>query len=99
MAQTTEAKLHSTMDAKVWAEEFMRIFGQKLSEIDEGLMIGWFANAIMCGSDITHNRQQKHIDKLKAILLLTDPAVSHVEMNKLSAAQFDAYERWCQTEI
>lgn len=48
--------------------------------------------------ETAHNRQQKHIDKLKALLLLTDPAVSNVEMNKLSAAQFDAYERWCQTE-
>ena len=56
-----EPDLHSTFDARVWAEEFVRISRQegwrsvdtpgapedKL--IDEGLMIGWFANALMAG--------------------------------------------------
>lgn len=45
-----EAKLHDTMDAVVWAREFIRIFGGKPSP-DEGTMIGWFANAIMVGWD------------------------------------------------
>lgn len=39
-------KLHSTTDAQVWAQEFMREFGNRKDDIDEGLMIGWFANAI-----------------------------------------------------
>lgn len=81
------------MDAKDWAEEFMRIWGERRNEIDEGLMLAWFANSIMAGFDESSRRQQKHIDKLKSLVLLTDPAVSHVEMNKLSATQFDAYER------
>lgn len=38
--------LHSTMDASVWAKEFVRRFGG-----DESLMVAWFANAIMCGYD------------------------------------------------
>jgi hypothetical protein len=47
----------TTMDARVWAKEFMRIFGRKKETIDEELMVGWFANAIMkgydCGCDST----------------------------------------------
>ena len=46
-----KANLNGTTDAAVWASEFMRLFGQRLNEIDEGLMIGWFANAIMAGYD------------------------------------------------
>ena len=40
-----------TMDAVRWAREFMRLFGQRLHEVDESLMVGWFANAIMRGWD------------------------------------------------
>ena len=43
--------LHDTMDAQVWAKEFIRIKNEVNFEIDEGLMIGWFANAIMAGHD------------------------------------------------
>lgn len=46
-----EVKLNGTMDAQVWAKEFMKNFGHRLEDIDEGLMIGWFANAIMTGFD------------------------------------------------
>ena len=37
-----ETLLRSTTDATIWAAEFKKI----RPEIDEGLMIGWFANAI-----------------------------------------------------
>jgi hypothetical protein len=37
MTQDTLAiKLHSTTDAQVWAQEFMRLFGDRREEIDEG---------------------------------------------------------------
>jgi hypothetical protein len=39
--------LRST-DAKVWAEAFMKVM-QSGVQIDEGLMITWFANAIETG--------------------------------------------------
>lgn len=59
---TLGTKLHSTMDAVVWAREFMRIFSGHVcgpdETIDEGLMIGWFANAIMTGYDTANNRKQ-----------------------------------------
>lgn len=38
-------KLYSTTDAQVWAQEFMTVV-KSGAIIDEGLMIGWFANAM-----------------------------------------------------
>lgn len=49
-----ENKLRNTMDAHVWAKEFVKIHGG-----DEGLMIGWFANAIMTTSDIKDREMEK----------------------------------------
>lgn len=53
------AKLHSTTDAHVWAEEFVRLFDRRLVVrgnftagtffVDEGTILGWFANAIETG--------------------------------------------------
>ena len=43
------AKLLSTTDAQVWAQEFMKVYDDLVIVIDEGLMIGWFANAIEVG--------------------------------------------------
>lgn len=92
-----DIKLHETMDADIWAKEFMRIWGDKRQELDVDLMRSWFANSIMCGFDHANWRSQPVIDKLKGLLLLTDPAVSSESMNSLSAKQFDAFERWEQT--
>ncbi len=36
------ARLYATTDASVWAEEFAKV----RPEVDQDLMIGWFANAI-----------------------------------------------------
>ena len=45
--------LLGTMDAMIWAREFVRIFRGKAcgdgEPIDEGLMVGWFANAMVTG--------------------------------------------------
>ena len=37
-----EGRLRGCTDARVWAEEFVKV----CPDVDEGLMIGWFANAI-----------------------------------------------------
>lgn len=37
-----QERLYATTDAVVWAEEFAKVH----PEIDQGLMIGWFANAM-----------------------------------------------------
>lgn len=50
------------LDAKIWAEEFMKTYkflienGQ--DDLDEGLMLGWFANAIMSGHDHATRRER-----------------------------------------
>lgn len=43
-----------TMDAKIWADKWLETV-RKNPEIalDEGAMIGWFANAIMAGYDLS----------------------------------------------
>lgn len=41
-----------TMDAAVWAKAFVaHVKYNPAIATDEGTMIGWFANAIMCGYD------------------------------------------------
>ncbi len=53
----TEANLISSFDARDWAKEFVAIAKENPSiALDEGAMIGWFANALMCGYD-THARK------------------------------------------
>lgn len=56
-------KLLSTMDAKVWTDEFMATkarLGNK--EFDHTMMLSWFANAIMAGFDAANRRAQRAFD-------------------------------------
>ena len=49
MPTNKEIDLLATTDAMVWAEEFVKIKNKQnwtLSDIDEGLMVAWFANAM-----------------------------------------------------
>lgn len=48
-----EQKFPHTMDAAVWAAEFVKLN----PEADEGLMLSWFANAIMAGYDTRAMRE------------------------------------------
>ena len=41
--------LLSTTDAREWAEQFMLLFADRRDQIDHGLMLTWFANAIETG--------------------------------------------------
>jgi len=46
---TKGVNLLETTDAMVWAKEFVRTKNRMkwtLDDIDEGLMVGWFANAM-----------------------------------------------------
>lgn len=53
-----EYHLNSTIDATVWAEEFLKVVWNK--PIDRDMMIGWFANAIMSGYDEARRRYQEN---------------------------------------
>lgn len=46
------------MDGKLWADAFMQMWGDKLNEVDHGLMLGWFCNAIMAGYDTAIKESQ-----------------------------------------
>lgn len=58
-------KLHGTTDAAVWAEAFLARFrlatvGDRV--LDEGTMIGWFANAIEVGRAAGHRAALQSIE-------------------------------------
>ena len=56
-----QINLLSTNDAMVWAEEFVRIKeknGWTLEDIDEGLMVAWFANA-MAAQELAEAKYRK----------------------------------------
>ena len=60
MAQDYDHSIHSNPDAQAWAKFFMETKAEcdwEIDDIDESLMIGWFANAMMAMHDhgIPHN--------------------------------------------
>jgi hypothetical protein len=49
-----DKSIHSNPDAQAWAKFFMATVKEKewcIDDIDEGLMLGWFANAMMAMHD------------------------------------------------
>lgn len=61
MADHSDTPLNCDPDAARWAREFMEVWN-KNPVMDEGWMLGWFANAIMCGADTERWKQ----DRLRA---------------------------------
>lgn len=47
-----QRKLYNTTAPEVWAKEFMKVVESGV-KVDEGLMIGWFANAIGTARSMT----------------------------------------------
>lgn len=54
----SERPLNEDMNAQRWAREFNKVFAElhEGCELDEGWLIGWFSNAIMCGHDVALRR-------------------------------------------
>ena len=46
-----DLSIHTNPDAVAWAKFFMKTMEEKEIVIDEGLMIAWFANAMMAMHD------------------------------------------------
>ena len=63
-----QARLLSSTDAMVWAEEFHKVY----PECDQGTMIGWFANAMMTMHDEGRMRAARaiaeHLEGMKPLL-------------------------------
>lgn len=60
-----QSDLMQTDDAMVWAEEFVKTKEKNnwtLEDIDEGLMVAWFASAIMAKEDIMMRKMGGHIE-------------------------------------
>jgi hypothetical protein len=82
-------ELLSTMDAKVWADEFMETkarLGEK--EFDHAMMLAWFANAIMAGFDEATRRQQATIADLQGQVKEAQECLSLCE-HELGAVRID----------
>lgn len=60
-----ENKWPHTMDAQVWTKEWLKTISSK-PEIpnDEGMMISWFANAIMAGYDAAMSKMKDNVERL-----------------------------------
>jgi len=47
-----------------WARAFIEAFGNRPDQIDEAVMTGWFANALMRGFDEHTSRHRKELEQL-----------------------------------
>ena len=65
-----EVKLHSTTDAQVWTDEFLKLLPKLFFDVNdcvkkdryddfEEWVFGWFCNAIQTGIDLTNNERNK----------------------------------------
>lgn len=64
-----DMKIHANPDAAAWARFFMETKerqGWTIEDIDEDLMIAWFANAMMAMHDHVHTECDKENAALKA---------------------------------
>lgn len=66
-----EQKWPHTMDAAVWAAEYVKLN----PGADEGLMLSWFANAIMAGYDTAQSRFARSAERDHLI-----PGLKHAAM-------------------
>lgn len=78
MSDELTRKLHATDDAMVWAIEWCKV-AERLSDegqpiIDEGWMVGWFANAIEVAKRIDRERhpERKPAQDIDYVLLPRD---------------------------
>lgn len=68
-------RLSRTTDAQAWADEFLKAV-EALPPgptVDEGFMIGWFANAIETAKSITPRMTEKQFRSLLNLHMTSDP--------------------------
>lgn len=53
-------RLYATDDAAVWAEEFCKVARERGHDLDEGWVIGWFANAMQTAINHTPAVRAEH---------------------------------------
>ena len=65
----SEKLLTEDMNAERWVKKFIDRIDKGCDPRDFGVMIGWFANAIMCGHDNARWEAEKEIQELKEKLI------------------------------
>jgi hypothetical protein len=77
MTNDYDISIHTNPDAQEWAKFFMRVYKENPDMvIDEGLMIGWFANAMMAMHDHLKGitvQNGDHLEHMLAQEKLTHP--------------------------
>jgi hypothetical protein len=100
-----EQRFPHTMDAAVWASEFMKIHAG-MTDLDEGAMIGWFANAIMAGYDAAQARAASAIERAPRADWYCEHTEAEVRRRYQSDTDHDApahmrgesFEKWAEAE-
>ena len=60
MSESRSQPLNCDRNAARWADEFNDVLAKQYNlRVDEGMLIGWFANAMMCGEDTYRWRREK----------------------------------------
>ena len=75
-----DMKIHSNPDAQAWAKFFIQTKKEaswQIEDIDESLMLGWFANAMMA----MHDSQRTWVG-------LTDEEICEIEEEELPWREF-----------
>lgn len=82
-------------DALKWAKSFNYHAEQSgAPTYDEGVLLAWFANAMCVQMDSTANKMREKIDKLKSLILFTDPILSSEECGgEIQLKQWSEYAR------
>lgn len=89
MTQDYDMKIHSNPDAQAWAKFFIQTKKEaswQIEDIDESLMLGWFANAMMAMHD--------HIKSQRTWVGLTDEEFHDLQIENIDDpwANFKAIE-------
>lgn len=103
--QADTKRLYATDDAKVWAEEWCKTAtsieaeGAGGSVIDEGWMIGWFANAMETAKSLAMRRMEiaVHRNDDGTLSFVTEPLPSEVLISAQLLEEMVFRHNECQT--
>ena len=77
-----DMKIHSNPDAQAWAKFFIQTKEKaswRIGDIDESLMLGWFANAMMAMHD--QMAMHDHLESQRTWVDLTDEEMLECNMD------------------
>ena len=89
------------VDAQKWAQSFMQTITEHKIEIDESLMISWFANAIMVMHDRLHHKKINPLEEklrvaVEAYGLMRDAALLVLDCDCSVEERLSGHRVTCQ---